>query len=173
MCLVMVPRGNGSQGIKRPHQTFRLGQLPSSQWREKRPHGPLSFQCSAPPLYLYLPPIKVWGAAYQTDWALWCGWKHKHWFQQSCNSLFVPFSHSLSALLNVYVFKGPLACTSGTVAGGTLRAPWPRWVVEKPSGFLFHRFDIDLLAVHGKIREHQLPELNPRDNRPPGHQYLH
>lgn len=51
--------------------------------------------------------------------------------------------------------------------------PWPWWVVEKPSGFLFLRFDIDLLAVHGKIREHQLPELNLTDNKPPAHQYLH
>ena len=28
---------------------------------------------------------------------------------------------------------------------------------KRPSGFLFLRFDIDLLAVHKKIRRHQLP----------------
>lgn len=65
MCLVMVSRGNSSPGNKRHQQTLRLGQLPSSQWRQKWPHNPLSFQWSAPPLYLSLPPIKVWGAAYQ------------------------------------------------------------------------------------------------------------
>ena len=32
-----------------------------------------------------------------------------------------------------------------------------RVCAERPSGFLFLRFDIDLLAVHKKIRRHQLP----------------
>lgn len=67
MCLVMVERGNSSLGNERHHQTLRLGQLPSSQWREKQPHDPLSSQWTAPPLYLYLVRLKVWGAAYQTD----------------------------------------------------------------------------------------------------------
>lgn len=72
----------------------------------------------------------------------------------------------------MYVFKGLATCTGVTVAEEALRAPRPWWVVERPSGFLFLRFDIDLLAVHGKIREHQLPEVFLcilADNGPPGH----
>lgn len=74
--------------------------------------------------------------------------------------------------MNVYAFKGLAACAGVTVAEDVLRVPWPRWVVEGPSGFLFLRFDIDLLDVHGKIREHQLLEVFLfilTDNGPDGH----
>lgn len=43
----------------------------------------------------------------------------------------------------------------------------------RPSGFLFLRFDIDLLTVHGKDKGgQQLPEVLHRiltNNGPPGH----
>jgi len=51
------------------------------------------------------------------------------------------------------------ACVGSTVAVEALREAWPGEVVERPSGFLFLRFDIDLLTVHGKIRGQQLPEV--------------
>lgn len=68
--------------------------------------------------------------------------------------------------------KGLLRAPGVTVAERALRGPWPWWVVEGPSGFLFLRFDIDLLDVHGKIREHQLLEVFLSiltDNGPDGH----
>lgn len=115
-------------------------------------------------------PVQSWnqgvGAAYQTYGGLWCGWKHKHRFEPSRNSLFVPFSHSLSCLLNVYAFKGTAACTGGTGAKEASRGAWPEEVAERPSGFLFLRFGIDLLTVQEEISEEQLPDVLLADNWP-------
>lgn len=105
MCPVIGVRGNSSLGNKRHHKTLRLGQLPSSQGWEKRPHDSLTSQWTAPPIYLYMARIKVWGLhikqteAFDVD-------GNTNTEMSSRNSLFVPFSHSLSCLLNVYVFKG-------------------------------------------------------------------
>lgn len=54
---------------------------------------------------------------------------------------------------------------------GSLRCALPGEVAERPSGFLFLRFGIDLLTVHGKIRGEQLPEVLCliADNEPAAH----
>lgn len=123
MCLVIVARGNSSLGNRRHGQTLRLGQLPSSQGVRGAATWPslLSVARSSPlPVPgsdqgvggLHIKQSGVFDVDGNTNTDL-----------NSRNSLFVPFSHSLSRLLNVYVFKGLAACAGVTVAKEALRGP--------------------------------------------------
>ena len=142
---------NSSLGNKGHHQTLRLGQLPSSQGWERQPHDPLPSQWAAPPLYLYVARIKVWGLHI----------KQTGPFDVDGNT-----NTDLSRVVTAYLFPLVIhwaACWMCMSSKGCCMHQWyssrggcesalASWVVGRPSGFLFLRFDIDLLAVHGKIR---------------------